>query len=297
MADTGKSFGSLRFNRLDFERLMLVLAFSLATHLIAFGGYELSRELNLFPWLRLLAHVRQLPPQSQPEAPVEFAMVENPSTAAPKNAQYYGAHNSVAADQTHGNQDQAELKGVQTEVPKTETSPRTDFNQLQPQAPAQESQPVTEPGDLVLAKPQHPQTQQTPARPQKLSQVNHLPGLAMRQNGAAQEFRPPSINVKGTQFGAYDEAFVEAVSQRWYDLLDSQNYALDRRGKVIVRFHLNYDGSISDMQVLQNDVGELLGTVCQDAIHDPAPYAPWPEEMRHLVGQTYREITFTFYYE
>jgi len=40
----------------------------------------------------------------------------------------------------------------------------------------------------------------------------------------------------------------------------------------------------------------LLGQVCQDAIHDPAPFAVWPDEMRHQIGQTYREITFTFYY-
>jgi len=294
MADTGKSIRSLRFNRSDIERFGVVLAFSFLAHVVAFGGYEFSKELNLFPWLRLLTQVKQLPPQVQPEAPVEFAMVENPSSVAPKNAKYYGAQNSVAADQSHGNQNEVELKGTQTEVPKTEASP---FDKLQPQAPARESQPATEPGDLVLAKPQQTQAQQTPTHPQKLSQVRHASGPQMQQNGGVPHVAlTPSLDVKASPFGVYDQRFIEAVTQRWYDLLDSQNYALDRQGKVIVRFHLNYDGTISDMTVLQNTVGELLGTVCEDAVHDPAPFQVWPEEMRRTIGKTYREITFTFYY-
>jgi hypothetical protein len=71
---------------------------------------------------------------------------------------------------------------------------------------------------------------------------------------------------------------------------------MDRTGKVMLRFHLNYDGTITEMTVLENTVGDLLGYVCQKAINDPAPFKPWPEDMRRLVGQNYREITFTFYY-
>jgi len=65
---------------------------------------------------------------------------------------------------------------------------------------------------------------------------------------------------------------------------------------VTLRFHLNYDGSIADMKVLENTVGDVLGYVCQKAVTDPAPFSPWPGEMRRLIGENYREITFTFYY-
>ena len=71
---------------------------------------------------------------------------------------------------------------------------------------------------------------------------------------------------------------------------------MDRTGKVMLQFHLNYDGTITDMSVLQNTVGDLLGYVCQKAISDPAPFARWPTDMRQMVGENYREITFTFYY-
>ena len=105
-----------------------------------------------------------------------------------------------------------------------------------------------------------------------------------------------SFDVKATPFGAYDAALIEAVTQRWYDLLDSQQFAMDRTGKVTLRFHLNNNGSITEMIVLENTVGDLLGYVCQKAISDPAPFAPWPAEMRQMVEKSYREITFTFYY-
>jgi membrane protein involved in colicin uptake len=117
-----------------------------------------------------------------------------------------------------------------------------------------------------------------------------------QEGGTLRHALSASFDVRATPFGAYDQALVEAVTQRWYDLLDSQQFAMDRSGKVTLRFHLNYDGTITDMSVLQNTVGDLLGYVCQKAISDPAPFARWPTDMRQMVGENYREITFTFYY-
>ncbi len=102
----------------------------------------------------------------------------------------------------------------------------------------------------------------------------------MKQDGGVSRRLQASFDVKATKFGQYDSDLVDAVTYRWYSLLDSQQFALDRSGKVTVQFHLHYDGTITDMKVLENTVGDLLGYVCQKAINDPAPYKPWPEEMR-----------------
>ena len=179
---------------------------------------------------------------------------------------------------------------------------KPDFNKLQPapkpmtSEPAQPT-PVVQPGDLSLGKPQ----EQTPPRPrtlqQALAQMHRSPGVAMKQDGGVPNVKlSASFDVKATPFGQYDSEFVDAVTYRWYSLLDSQQFALDRTGKVMLRFHLNYEGTITDMTVLENTVGDLLGYVCQKAINDPAPFKPWPEDMHQLVGKNYREITFTFYY-
>jgi hypothetical protein len=305
MAGTVNRLESLRLNRRETGRLGLALALSLAAHLILFGGYELSQELHLFPWLHLPSRKMAFipPPVRNREQPLEFAMVNQPSTTAPQNAKYYSSQNSRAAnpDANHDEKN-PQLNGKQTDAPTIETAPKPDFNKLQPTPqPVSHEQtqpaPALQPGDLMLASPKELQQQQ-PERPRTLAQALHrMPGQQMMLNGGVHQVAlQPSLDVAASPFGAYDEQFIEAVTQRWYDLLDSQKFALDRTGKVTLRFHLNYDGTITEMTVLQNSVGELLGHVCEDAIHDPAPYGAWSEDMRRLVGQNYREITFTFYY-
>jgi hypothetical protein len=308
MAGPGILFDSLRPNRRETGRLALALALSLAAHLFVWGSYEAGKKFDVWrrlprlTWLQP-AH-KMIPPSQRTEPPLEFVTVEQPSAEAPQNAKYYSGKNSRAAN-PDASRDTAvpKLNGTQTEVAKTETVQKPDFNRLQPApqpanpTPAEEK-PAVEPGDLTMGKPQ----EQTPPRPRTIqealaqSQPHHSPGVEMKQDGGVSRRLEASFDVKATQFGQYDSDFVDAVTYRWYSLLDSQQFALDRTGKVTLQFHLHADGTITDMTVLENTVGDLLGYVCQKAINDPAPFKPWPEDMRRLVVANYREITFTFYY-
>jgi hypothetical protein len=310
MTGFGAPVDSLRLSRPEMRRLGLVLALSLAVHLLGWGGYEAGQGLGWWQqwhwptWLPRLAIMKiEPPPPQNNEQQLIFVDVAQPAAEAPKDTKYYSSQNSRAADPTKGNKDIPQLNGKQTEVVKTENVPRPNVNKLQPSSPASQpkSPPAARPGDLTLGKPENAPPQEQP-RPRTVKQANEqqshrLPGQQTRQEGGMRrQALVPSLDVKATPFGAYDAALVEAVTQRWYDLLDSQQFAMDRNGKVTLRFHLNYDGTITDMKVLQNTVGDLLGYVCQKAINDPAPFAPWPSDMRRMVGENYREITFTFYY-
>jgi hypothetical protein len=229
---------------------------------------------------------------------------------APQNAKYYSSKNSQAASSASGNSNQPKLNGKQADVPQTKDVPRTPNTKIQPMPEAQRIQEKQEAlksflqaGDLKLAKLETPteKTDPAPDRPRTLNEARaqqHLsPSMAMQQDGGTRRIAiVPSLDAKATPFGEYDGKFIAAVQQRWYDLLDSQQFAQDRSGKVTLRFHLNYDGSISDMEVLQNSVGELLCYVCQKAVNDPSPFEAWPSDMRRMVGENYREIAFTFYY-
>ncbi|MGA2247846.1 MAG: hypothetical protein ABSH48_22900 [Verrucomicrobiota bacterium] len=214
-----------------------------------------------------------------------------------------------------------------TSEPRKETSKETrkadkvpGLATLQPSMPAPSLSPLdapdtTEipltPGETglrpkrILSNPAPPSTPTAaaaqPTRPrtirQALAQRDQIPGVQMRQNGGVhQHAMSSSLDVKSTPFGEYDRAIVEAVSQRWYDLLDSRRFADDRTGKVILRFKLKPDGSIIEMQTLENTVGELLGYLCQEAIEEAAPFAKWPPDMARMIGTNTRDITFTFYY-
>jgi len=165
------------------------------------------------------------------------------------------------------------------------------------------------PGDLKSERPNDRKpndgqvevaTGQAPAdRPRTLAQArqqkNLLAGETMKQDGGVPRRGRVSLDVKATPFGSYDAAFIAAVQQRWYDLLDNSRLA-QRSGKVVLEFRLTHDGRITDMRVGENEVGDILSVLCQRAVTDPAPYAKWPSDMRRAIGKLYREVVFTFYY-
>lgn len=105
-----------------------------------------------------------------------------------------------------------------------------------------------------------------------------------------------SSDAVSTPFGAYDSAIVAAISQRWYNLLDAQKYETNATGNVTVAFDLLPSGQVSRIRITASTVPDLLGYVCQEAITDSAPFAPWPSDMRRMVGANQRDIKFTFYY-
>jgi hypothetical protein len=312
---------SLRLNRFETRRLAWALALSFTAHLLVWGGYEIGKKTGL--WQRVhwslhqrLAEKKKTPPPVQDSDPTIYLDVDPDQavTEAPKETKYYSSKNSRAA-QTEASREanQPKLNGKQTDVPKTKDVPRTPNAKTQPAAeqhpPSQIKMAMPPPsmlqaGDLKLAKLETSpeKNDSTPERPRTLNQAraqqnSQMPSMAMRQEGGTRRLaKMSSLDAAATPFGDYDKKIVEAVTQRWYDLLDSQQFAQDRIGKVTLRFRLNYDGSISDMEVLQNTVGELLCYVCQKAVTDPSPFQAWPSDMRRKVAENYREIMFTFYY-
>jgi hypothetical protein len=119
----------------------------------------------------------------------------------------------------------------------------------------------------------------------------------MKQDGGVRRYSiDPGVDVKATPFGAYDAAFIMAVQARWFSLLDERNYVGNDVGKVVVEFRLHQDGRISDVRVIDSQVSEIFSWFCQRAILDPAPYRPFPSDLRRMLDGDYREIRFTFYY-
>ncbi len=272
------------------------------------------------------------PVTQQAEEPEIFVDVSHAEPDPPKQTKYYSNKNSIAANpNAHRDEKQPELNGKQKLVPKTEDAPR--LVKLQPTPPPQPAQPPEKPqeqpapevppakpappndpmslGDLHLAKitdattanqqqPQQP-TQAPRERPRTLkaaqAQQPQLPGQQMQQAGGVRRQRLwSSLDARATPFGDYDRAIVEAVTDHWYALLDSRHFAQDRTGKVILKFKLKYDGTITEMQPLESTVGETLNYVCQEAIEEAAPFAAWPPDMRRMIADNYREISFVFYY-
>ncbi len=212
-------------------------------------------------------------------------------------------------------------------LPQPKPSPRP----VEKEQPEVKPEPAYTPGDLVMAKPsptprksedeasekntaevkrqpllspkdEGEAREVKPSRPRTVKEAlarlpdNRLPGEKIKQDGGVPRRAPePGWDVAASPFGAYDRALIEAISHRWYSLLDQHEYASDSRGKVVLQFYLRWDGTISQMNVSESTVGEMLSLLCQRAILDPQPFATWPSDMRRLLGNT-RSIQFTFYY-
>lgn len=297
--------------------------------------FQWRADVLLPHWLKHDRRLEPKPTDLQPafpadEPPLVFVNVSPAQAVAepPKQAKFYSDKSSLAANpEADKDTGVPKITGTQEQVPKTEDTPRNPFDRLQPAlpvepvvpaeptppaqaaAPPQEEarpKPVQTPGDLAIAKPDpNPRRDSGPAdrpRPRTLVEArarmeNQPPGQKMKQDGGVRrrlEFA--ALDAKATPFGAYDAAFINAVSQRWFDLLDAKRYDGYQRGKVVLQFALNYDGRITDMKVLEKSVGEDLSLICEMAVLDPAPYAPWPSDLRRLVGGNQRKVQFTFYY-
>ena len=301
--------------------IVTALLLSLVLHSTFYGFYKVGKHLGWWEyqatWLverakkkaaALAQQALQNKPAEQREIPLEFVEVDPAQavTEAPKDAKFYGAHSSRASNRDATIETAApKIEGKQDKVPRTEDVPKPKPFPLQPSAeapPAQASpKPAETPGDLALRKPDTGDAAGADARrerPRTIAEAmarKNLAGQTMIQDGGVRNRGRISLDVKGSPFGTYDAAFIAAVQQRWYDLLETTPY-VQRSGKVVLEFRLNSDGRITAMQMSDNQVGDILGLICQRAVTDPAPFGKWPDDMRRMIGNTYREVTFTFYY-
>jgi len=269
--------------------------------------------------------------QSQPREDPPLVFVEvSPEQAIkepPPDARYYSSLSSKAANpeadketnipRIEGQQDKV-VKTFDTlnpQTPQLQPSPPPDPKQEpkpepkqeplpQPNAPREETrpEPAQKSGDLALARPV-PEAKPPEPRPRPRTLVEArmrqgvIQGEKMKQEGGVKNRGSMvSLDVKGTTFGAYDEAIIAAIQRRWYDILDESSLPT-RTGRVVIEFNLHADGRITGLKVSDEDVGDILAVYCRRAISDPAPYAPWPGDMRRQVGKEFREIKFTFYYQ
>jgi outer membrane biosynthesis protein TonB len=280
--------------------------------------------------LTKLAELKRPAPAAQRQIPMVFVEVDPAKAAAepPKETPYYSTQNTLAANPDTSKELEApKIDGTQTKLVRmmdvTQPQP-LPLQPAPPKEPVQEDVEVRpkakspEPaGELTLAKPdaqsrrlegdgEHTLQAEPPKpvreKPRRLADVVQpqaaLVGQKMQQPGGVRRFAlEAALDVKASPFGDYDRRLILAVQQRWYDLLAEQRFMQDRTGKVVLDFHLTYDGRITDVRVEDNTVGELLAVICQKAVQDPAPFGKWPSDMRKLVGADYREVRFTFYYD
>src|SRR6266511_3342807 len=300
------------------NNLLIGLSTSLVVHFGFFGLWLLFGLAVLAAHMATVEKLKQLQSaelkRAQQEPTLLFVEVppEQAAPEPPKDTKFYSSANAQAANpEPPVEANVPKIDGSQDKVPKTVDTPRPQAQPLQPSPPPDpkpeekiakqenKSESTEKPGDLALARPKQEEPPKR-ERPRKLAEVKRpddlMAGKKMKQEGGVRRRAViSSLDVKGTPFGAYDAAIIAAIQKRWYDLLDESNFP-PRTGKVVVEFRLYSDGRITDLTVTEEDVGDILTVFCRRAISDPAPYGPWPSDMRRMLGKEYRDVKFTFYY-
>lgn len=325
------------------EQLLLrALVVSLLVHVLVFGTYRVGARQGWWRHFSFPSWMHVTPKLLMPMTSKQFKLIPRPKPAPsqlvfvdvdpalstpepPKQAKYYSANNSVAANPHPKNLNVPEILGRQTKVMKTTPDVKFKPQPLQPSPPqkevetAKEAKPLPKKawtaGDFVMAKPapkaqEKESTTETSApgtdvapkpvhhRPRTIAEAmaeHGMLGEKAKQDGGVNQVKMDStLDAMKTSYGDYDREFIDAVRTRWYQLLGDRSP--EGQGTVVVEFVLHSDGRITNVNIVKNQMSDLLGLICSEAITDPAPYRKWPEEMRRDFARDTRDVTFTFYY-
>jgi hypothetical protein len=106
---------------------------------------------------------------------------------------------------------------------------------------------------------------------------------------------PARIN--SSMFAPYDSDFISVIQQHWVGMLDAASGLAPKKGQVAVSFLLYSDGHVSNFRVVRTTMDESVTLICQKAVLECAPFAPWPPEMKQVINNDSHEIQITFDFE
>ncbi len=120
-----------------------------------------------------------------------------------------------------------------------------------------------------------------------------ISGEKMKQNGGLRNKATiEGLDAKASPFGNYDARLIASIQDRWHNIIPSVREV----GRVVVTFNLWENGEVTDIEVERSTVSSILSLKCERAVREPAPYDPWPDKMREVIGNDRRLVRFTFYY-
>jgi outer membrane biosynthesis protein TonB len=84
----------------------------------------------------------------------------------------------------------------------------------------------------------------------------------------------------GTALGRYQHKLYLAIGSRWNGKV-AQTMAQIGVDRVVVRFHVNADGTISDIDIVQGNPNSILGMISGDSIKQSSNLiGPFPADLK-----------------
>ncbi|MGB0414008.1 MAG: hypothetical protein ACPGJU_06125 [Coraliomargarita sp.] len=180
------------------------------------------------------------------------------------------------------------LQGESQEIVENPT-PEAPINVYKPE---QTTQP-TEPAQVGEGAGGQPDAKPVPRARPRLD-PNLVTGPLMRSMGSASRRGTLGIDATFSEFGEYQQQFFAALQLGWYQEIEFFQ-PIDTAARVVVRFRMQADGSIHDIETLHTSAGEVATFICESAISKRSPFRPWTKEMVEVFGQE-RTLTVSFNY-
>ncbi len=117
---------------------------------------------------------------------------------------------------------------------------------------------------------------------------------APKETNDAVRLRLPGVAPKNSLVREYDAKMIARIQKRWLEL--TPLIQMRGAGQVVVDFRLSPDGQVTDVRARPTRLLGFAVDICKQAVLDCSPFDPWPAEMRRLVGEADRGVTFTFNY-
>jgi TonB family protein len=196
------------------------------------------------------------------------------------------------------------------QAPAAPAPPQPEVARQQP-APARPAQPLPQNNQARLEAPPmapQPNFRTGPANPNE--QIQQAMQNAMRgggggqyggQDGLGMPSQHPGLDngvdvlsdTMGVDFGPYIERVIWDTKRAWYPIIpESARPPLDKQGRVLIRFKILPDGTVTDMR-LESPSGDVsLDRAAWAGITGAAPYAPLPKAFKG----PYLELRFYFLY-
>ena len=133
-----------------------------------------------------------------------------------------------------------------------------------------------------------------PERP-RASLPSGTTGLMLRNNVGVNRAGAVAVDARFSNYGDYAQRMMEAIQSSWWDIIERSRFESASRGRVVVRFRLHRDGTVTDAQVLLDEVPRIMSLACKDSVMAPAPFDPWRADMVAMFGEE-DTVTITFHY-
>jgi hypothetical protein len=133
-------------------------------------------------------------------------------------------------------------------------------------------------------------------RPQVVRQQQVRPAVLAENKFGTKNVGLTGIDAKWSNYGAYLQRMIDTVQIQWERLILSMSAMPAGGSTVTVKFIMGDEGQITSIVNVDSTASETGSRACVSAITDRAPYGPWTDDMKAVLGSQ-QEMTFTFYYQ